>query len=101
MKFIKKYFKIFIGAGVVLATILVFARVQQSADLANGTLKQWKSANADERATAIATLVGTDTNNELMVACVDKMSTLPDSAEMAIADAARLCNLGVQLKQNL
>ena len=39
--------------------------------------------------------------NLVLVSCVDKMATLPDSGEMAVRDAMSLCYTGVQLKENL
>ncbi len=101
MNFLKKYLKIFIGAGVLIVVLFIFAMSMRSGNLSTGTLKSWPSANLDERSTTIRTLVGSDENTDVLVACVDKMSTLPDAEQLSIADAARLCNLGLQLKSNL
>ena len=101
MNFIKKYLKIFIGAGVLIVVLFVFVMSMRSGNLSTGTLKNWPSANMDERSATIRTLVGSDENTDILVACVDKMATLPDADKMAVADAARLCNLGLQLKPNL
>lgn len=101
MNFIKKYFKILVGAGVLVLALFVFTMSLRSKDLSTGTLKGWMSANNDERISTVQTLVGSDKNIDILVACVDKMASLPDSGEMTIADAARLCNLGMQLKENL
>ena len=38
--------------------------------------------------------------NELIVQCVDKMSTFNDSSEFAVRDAVKLCNMGIQLREN-
>ena len=101
MNFMKKYFKIFIGAGVLVLALFVFTMSLRSKDLSTGTLKGWLSANNDERVSTVQTLIGGDKNIDIIVACVSKMATLPDSGEMTIADATRLCNLGMQLKENL
>lgn len=101
MNFVKKYFKILIGAGVLVIALFVFAASLQSKDLSTGTLKSWASANNDERVATVRTLIGGDENIDIVVACVGKIATLPDSSEMTIADAARLCNMGMQLKQSL
>lgn len=101
MNFIKKYFKILIGAGVLVVVLFVFAMSMRSQDLSTGTLKNWLSANDEERASTVRALVGGDENTDIIVACVGKMATLPDSGEMTIADATRLCNMGMQLKENL
>lgn len=101
MNFIKKYFKILIGAGVLVLALFVFAMSLRSKDLSTGTLKSWTSANSEERMSTVRTLIGGDKNIDIIVACVGKIASLPDSGEMAIADAARLCNMGMQLKENL
>ena len=101
MNFIKKYFKILIGAGVLIVALFVFMASLRSKDLSGGTLKNWASANSEERASTVRTLIGGDENIDIVVACVGKIATLPDSGEMTIADAARLCNMGMQLKENL
>lgn len=100
MNFIKKYFKILIGAGVLLIALGVFISFTGSKDLANGTLKDWPKAALEDRKTTMQMMVGSEENTELLVQCVDKMATLPESGEMAITDAARLCNLGILLKEN-
>ena len=55
----------------------------------------------ERRVSAAQILTGADKDINLLVACVDKMATLPDSGEMAIRDAASLCHTGIQLKENL
>ena len=101
MNFMKKYFKIAVGAGVLVLALFVFAMSMRSKDLTTGTLKNWLSANNDERVSAVRALVGGDDETEILVACVSKISTLPDSGEMTVADAVRLCNFGMQLKPKL
>lgn len=101
MNFIKKYFKIFIGAAVLVLVIMVFFFSQRSTSLETGTIKNWRAATIDRRISAIQILTGAEQNIELMVACVDKMATLPDSSEMMVRDAAALCYTGIQLKENL
>ncbi|MBP3316070.1 MAG: hypothetical protein J6L70_00500 [Alphaproteobacteria bacterium] len=101
MNFVKKYFKILIGGGVLIMALFVFTMSLRSHDLSGGTLKNWLSANNDERVSTVRALVGGDENTDIIVACVSKMATLPDSGEMTISDAARLCNLGMQLKESL
>ena len=101
MNFIKKYFKIFIGVGVLILVLVVFFFAQRSGTLESGTLKDWRAASMARRVSAAQILTGADKDINLLVACVDKMATLPDSGEMAIRDAASLCHTGIQLKENL
>lgn len=101
MSFVKKYFKIFVGAAVLLLTLIVFFFVQRSCDLETGMLKNWLAAPMDRRIAAVQIITGADKNIDILVACIDKMASLPDSSEMAIRDAASLCHTGIQMKDNL
>ena len=56
MNFIKKYFKILIGAGVLIVALFVFMASLRSKDLSGGTLKNWASANNEERVATVRTL---------------------------------------------
>lgn len=100
MKVIKKYLKFIIGIAVLLVVIVVFMLVMQTSDLENGDLKKWRAADLDARMAAAQILSASDENLELLVQCVDKMATLPDSGEMAVRDAMSLCYTGIQLKAN-
>ena len=101
MNFVKKYLKIFIGISVLILAVIVFFFAQRSSTLETSTLKDWRSAPMDRRISAIQIMTGADNDIELLVACVDKMATLPDSGEMMVRDAASLCYTGNQLKQSL
>lgn len=101
MNFAKKYFKIFIGVGVLLLVIIVFFFAQRSDSLETATLKDWRAAAMERRISAAQIMTGTTDNIDMLVACVDKMASLPDSGQMAVRDAASLCHTGIKLKQNL
>ena len=99
--FIKKYFKILIGVAVLLLCTCLFFFVQRAADLENGNLRNWAAASGDSRIAAVKILTGADDHIDLMVACLNKMATLPDSGEMPVRDAAELCYAGIRLRENL
>lgn len=101
MNFVKKYFKILIGIAALLLVFMIFVMTQRSENLEMATLKKWPAASLERRMAAAKILTGTDDNAELIVKCIDKIAALPDSAEMAIRDAASLCYTGVQLKEHL
>ena len=101
MNFVKKYLKIVIGICVLILAIVVFFMAQRTSDLEGGTLKTWRAASLERRTAAVKILTASDANSDLLVKCVDKMSTLPDSGEMAIRDAVSLCYTGLQLKDNI
>lgn len=98
----KSVLKFVLGVAVLLTVFFIFFHTQQSNDLASGNLKNWASASADQRTTTTRVVVASDEANiELIVACVNKMSTLPDAHEMIVRDAISLCNAGIILKENI
>lgn len=101
MQILKVFLKFFIGIAVLILAVVVFFFAQRSSDLEGGTLKNWRAASLERRNAAAKILAASEENCELIVACVDKMATLPDSGEMAVRDAVSLCYTGIQLKQNL
>ncbi len=101
MKFIKKYFKLFIGICVLVMVVLVFFFAKRGETLEIGTLKDWRSASIDRRVASVQILTASEENNDILVACIDKISTLPDSSEMAVRDAISLCQTGLKLQQNM
>ncbi len=101
MNFVKKYFKLFIGAAVLVLVLVVFFFAQRSSSLETSALKDWRGAPMDRRVAAAQIMTGASENIDLLVACIDKMATLPDSGEMAVRDAASLCHTGIKLKENL
>lgn len=101
MNFIKKYFKIFIGAAALILVVVVFFFSQRGTSLEMGLLKDWRGATEERRIAAVQILTGAEKNIDILVACVNKMATLPDSSEMPVRDAAALCYTGIQLKENL
>ena len=101
MKFIKKYFKLFIGICVLVMVVLVFFFAKRGETLEIGTLKDWRTASMDRRVASVQILTASEDNNDILVACIDKISTLPDSSEMAVRDAISLCQTGLKLQQNM
>jgi len=98
MKFVLKFL---LGVAVLLTVFFVFFRTQQSNDLSVGNLKNWASASSDQRVAAVKVAVAGDGDIDLIVACVNKMATLPDSHEMIVRDAISLCYTGIVLKENI
>lgn len=101
MKFLKTALVFLIGVGVLIMAIMFFAQSQKTTSLESGTLKHWPSASFDRRVAAVKILTATEKDNEMIVKCVDKMATLPDSETMAVRDAVNLCFAGMQLKDQM
>ena len=99
--FLKKNFKLIIGiAGLVLVVCIFFMTRYKSGSLENGNLQKWTESSIERKISAVQFLTESSGNTDLIVKCVDKMSTFNDSAEFAVRDAIKLCNMGIQLREN-
>ena len=99
--FFKKNFKLIIGIAVLILTASMFFIAQyKSSNLENATLQKWTESSIENKMTAVQLLTEDVQNTELIVQCVDKMTTFNDSMEFAVRDAIKLCNMGIQLREH-
>lgn len=91
--------KIFIGAAAIIVVATSFFASMHSSSLESGDLRTWKKAPVERRAAAVRVLTAGADNNDLLVACVDKIASLGGANEMAVRDAVSLCYTGAQIKQ--
>ena len=91
-----------IGVGVLLMAVFAFFTLPEHKEAALETtqLSDWRGATIERRIAAAKVLTASENNLDLLVACVDKMATLPDSADMPVRDAMQLCFVGIQLKNH-
>lgn len=102
MRFIKKYLKFIIGIAVLILVLIVFVHALMTKNnLEVGTLKDWQKVTTERKMSSVRMIVADDDNLELLVACVDKIATLPDSGEMSVRDAVTLCHTGFKLKESI
>lgn len=101
MNFFKNNFKLIIGIAVLVLVVVIFFAIQyKSESLENGTLQKWTESSIERKMSAVQFLAGDTKDTELIVQCVDKMSTFNDSAEFSVRDAVKLCNMGIKLREN-
>lgn len=99
--FLKKNFKLIIGIAVLILVVCVFFATQRkAASLESGNLQKWTESAIEQKTATVQILTESKENTDLIVSCVDKMSTFNDSAEFAVRDAVKLCNMGIQLREN-
>lgn len=97
----KNNFKLVMGVAVLILAISIFFMAQiKSESLENGNLQKWTASSQEKKIATIQILTEDTQNTELIMQCVDKMSTFEDSAEFAVRDAVKLCNMGIQLREN-
>ncbi|MCL2749364.1 MAG: hypothetical protein FWE50_04810 [Alphaproteobacteria bacterium] len=100
MNFIKAHTKLVVGIAALLLVAVIFAFSMKSTNLENGELRDWASSSNDRRTAAVKILTGSDENSEIMVACINRMTTLPDASNMKVKYAASLCAVGVALRED-
>lgn len=99
--YLKRNFKLIIGIAVLVVVIPLFFMLQyRSASLENADLQKWTESSIERKTATVQLLTDSTQNTELIVGCVDKMSTFNDSGEFAVRDAVKLCNMGIQLREN-
>ena len=81
--------------------IVIFFFYSKSNNLENDTLRHWRSSSIDQRLTAIKVLTATDSNSDLILNCVDKISSLPESYSMSVKDAVKLCFVAINIKNSI
>lgn len=99
--FIKKYLKLFLGICALVLVVFLFVQAQKNGDLETKNLRAWQNASIEHRTVAVKILTASEENIDLIVQCVDKIASLPDSAEMTVRDATELCFMGSKLKNNI
>lgn len=89
-----------IGVAALVLVVVMFSCTMRSGELENGNLGAWRKASVDRRTAAAQMLVASDKDTDLLVACIDKMATIPESGEMDVRTAASLCQTGIEINQN-
>lgn len=99
--FFKKYFKLIIGIAVLVLAVSVFFMLQyKTTTLEGGNLEKWTFGSIEAKVSTVQILTENSKNTDLIVQCVDKMATFNDSGDFAVRDAIKLCNMGIQLREN-
>ena len=99
--FLKKYLKFFIGVAALLVILIMFGQTRATTSLEVGQLKDWRDATVERKIVAVKVLTAQEENLDLLVKCIDKMASLPDSSNLPVRDATELCFMGVKLKDNM
>ncbi|MCL2331546.1 MAG: hypothetical protein FWC61_03315 [Proteobacteria bacterium] len=101
MNYIKKHLVFAIGLAVLILVALVFFATMKAENLEDGDMRNWTGASESRRIAAVKILTGGEENTDIMVACLNKISSLPDSGKTKVKDAASLCLTGILLKDSL
>lgn len=95
---IKRVIKITVASGLLLLFVILGFFVQYTnKTYENANMKNWKKLTDSQKITTLNYIVKNNPDSELMLSCMNKISTLPDANEMMVRDAAALCYNGIKL----
>lgn len=94
---IKLFIKISIVVFVVGVFIVLGFFVKPNQYFENSNMKKWILLSDAQKINTLNNILKDDSNQELLIQCIDKIATLPDSGEMQIRDAVALCYTGIKL----
>ena len=101
MKFIKKYFKVLIGCGVLIVVLFVFVGINVrkiNTDFQN--FGDWRGASIEQKQTAIRMMKGTDDvtpeRMDAIIQCVNTMGSQSGNETESLQVLVSLCNAGLE-----
>lgn len=95
---IKRVIKIAVASGLILLFVVLGFFVQYTnRTYENINMKKWKKLTDSQKITTLNYVIKNNPDSELMLGCMNKISTLPDANEMMVRDAAVLCYNGIKL----
>lgn len=98
---IKRFIKISVATFVILLAIVLAFFVDYQQNFENSNMTKWNDVSESQRVSILRHIVKKDdVNRELLIACINKIATLPDASEMMIRDAVSLCYNGIKLNEN-
>ena len=93
--------KLFIKISIVVCILSIFVIlgifVRPTHTFENSHMKKWTRLSEQEKVATVYQIVKKTDNQDLLVSCVDKISTLPNSNDMFIRDAIVLCHNGIKM----
>lgn len=94
---IKLLIKISIVICILFAFVIFGFFVKPTRTFENSNMKKWGNLSEQEKITTLQQIIPNSENQELLINCINKISTLPDADDMVIRDAAVLCYNGIKL----
>lgn len=94
---IKTFIKISIAVCILFAFVILGFFVKPTRTFENSNMKKWANLSEQEKITTLQHIIPNAENQELLINCVNKISSLPDSDDMIVRDAAVLCYNGIKL----
>ena len=93
---IKLFLKISIVVCILFAFITLGFFVKPTRTFENSSMKKWSGLSEQEKITTLQHIIPNAEDQELLISCVNKISTLPDSDNMIVRNAVVLCYNGIK-----
>ncbi len=94
---IKRFIKISVASGLVMLFVFLGFFVKHKRSLENANMGKWIALTDTQRIETLQKIIPNIENQDLLLACMNKIATLPESSDMIIQSAASLCHAGIKL----
>lgn len=94
---IKRFIKISVASGLIVLFVFLGFFVKHKRSLENSTMSKWLTLTDMQRIEILQKIIPNIENQDLLLACMNKIATLPESSNMIIQSAASLCHAGIKL----
>jgi len=96
---IKTFVKVSVAFGLIILFFVLGVFVKHTHSFENSNMKTWVSLSETQRLDTLHKIIPNIENIDLMLACMNKITTLPESSNMVIQSAASLCYNGIKLNE--
>lgn len=94
---IKRIIKIGVASGLLLLFIFLGFFVKHKRSFENSNMSKWATLSDTQRIETLQKIIPIIEDQDLLLACMNKIATLPESSNMIIQSAASLCHNGIKL----
>ena len=94
---IKNFIKILVASVLVIMFIVLTFFIKHNHSFENSNMKKWDSLTDIQRMTTIQQVIPDFEQDDLFIACMNKIAKLPESNNMIIQSAISLCYNGIKL----
>ncbi len=94
---IKNFIKISVASGLVILFVFLLFFVKHKHSFENSNMGKWAILSETQRVETLQKIIPNIENQDLLLACMNKIATLPESSNMIIQSAASLCHNGIKL----
>ena len=94
---IKRFIKISVASGLLVLFVFLGFFVKYKHSFENSNMGKWGVLSDVQRIETLQKIIPNIENQDLLLACMNKIASLPESSNMIIQSAASLCHNGIKL----